>query len=162
VKPNHCSLLPSQLLKTSTNLGQQHTYAIIGTIYRYLTNCFQHIFINKNHWILVQMHASTLDLHYIIYDSNRPTTIKKLPNNTIQLLINIISIKHLLYSYANVMQKLNNFCELFTITYVTDVTFGLNPEKIIYNVSQMWSHLHHNINNKTIYPFPKYSHSNTW
>jgi hypothetical protein len=125
-------------LKTSTNLRQQHTYAIIGTIHRYLTNCFQHIFINKNHWILVQMHASTLDLHYIIYDSNRPTTINFLSNGTIQLLINIITVKHLLYSYANAMQHLNNSCGIFTITYVADMTL-----KNIYNVPQIWSCLHH-------------------
>jgi hypothetical protein len=80
---------------------QQHTYAIIGTIHRYLTNCLQHIFINNNHWILVKIHASTLNLHYTIYDSNKLT--KKLPNDTIQLLTNIINVKNLLYSYANVM-----------------------------------------------------------
>jgi hypothetical protein len=145
-------------LETSTNLCQQNTYSIIRTIHRYLTNCLQHIFINKSHWILVQMHASTLDLHYTIYDSNRPT-MKNLPNNTIQLLTNIKSVKHLLYSYTNVMQQLNNFCRLFTIAYV--LTFGLNLKKIIYNVPQMRSHLHHNKNNKIISPFPKYSHSNT-
>ncbi len=77
---------------------KQHTYAIITTsIHRYLTNCLQHAFINNNHWILVQIHASTLNLHYTIYKSNRLTT-KKLPNNTIQLLISIINVKHLLYS----------------------------------------------------------------
>jgi hypothetical protein len=140
---------------------QQHTYTIIGTIHRYLTNCLQHVFINNNHWILVQIHASTLDLHYVIYDSNRPTT-RKLPNDTIQLLTNIINVKHLLYSYANVMQQLDNsFCILFTMAYVTDIAFGFNLEQSLYNVPQMGLHLHNNINNKTISPSPKYSHSNT-
>jgi hypothetical protein len=55
---------------------QQHTYVIIGTIHRYLPNCFQHIFINNNHWILVKIHASMLNLHCIMYDSNRMTTKK--------------------------------------------------------------------------------------
>ncbi len=60
------------------------------------------------------------------------------------------------------MQQLNNSsCGLFTIAYAIDITFGLNLKKSTYNVPHMQSHLHNNINNKTIYPFPKYSHSNT-
>jgi hypothetical protein len=51
---------------------QQHTYAIIGTIHRYLSKCLQHIFINNNHWRFVHIHATTVDLHCIIYDSNTP------------------------------------------------------------------------------------------
>ncbi len=44
----------------------------------------------------------------------------------------------LLYSYANVMQQPNNSsCELFTITYATDITFGLNQEQFIYHVPQV-------------------------
>ncbi len=76
---------------------QQHTYAFIRTIHRYLTNCLQHIFINDIHWILVKIHTSTLNLHCTIHDSNKLTT-KKLPNDSIQLLINIINVKHVLYS----------------------------------------------------------------
>jgi hypothetical protein len=84
-------------------------------------------------------------------------TTKKLPNNTIQLLTNIINVKHLLYSYANVMQQPNNSsCGLFTIAYATNIAFELNPKKSIYNVPEMQLHLHNNINNKTISPFPKY------
>jgi len=140
---------------------QQHTYAIIGIIHRYLTNYFQHIFIHNNHFILIKIHASTLNIHCTIYDSNILTT-KKLPNDTIQLLTNIINVKHLLYSYANVMQQPNNSsCGLLTITYVTNITFELNLEKSIYNVPRMWLHFHDNINNKTISPSPKYSHSST-
>jgi hypothetical protein len=44
-------------------------------------------------------------MHCTIYDSNAPM-IKKIPNDTIQLLINIINVEHLLYEYANVMQKI--------------------------------------------------------
>ncbi len=55
----------------------------------------------------------------------------------------------------------NSSYALFIITYATAITFGFNPEKSTYNVSQMQSHLHNNINNKTIYPFPKDSHLNT-
>jgi hypothetical protein len=64
---------------------QQHTYTIITIINRYLTNCLQHVFINNNHWILVQIHTSRLNLHCTIYDSSKLTT-KKLQTNTIQLL----------------------------------------------------------------------------
>ncbi len=60
------------------------------------------------------------------------------------------------------MQQLDNSsCELFTIAYATHIAFELNLEKSIYNVPQMQSHLHNNINNKTISPSHKYSHSNT-
>ncbi len=69
-----------------------------------------------------------------MYDSNTPT-MKKLSNDTIQLLTNIINIKHFLYLYANVMQQLDgSSCGLFTITYATNITFELNPEQSIYNV----------------------------
>jgi hypothetical protein len=91
-------------------------------------------FINNNHWILVQIHASTLYLHYTIYDSIR-STIKILPNDTIQLLTNIINVKNLLYSYANVMQQPDNSsCKVFTIAYASDIAFELNPKKSIHNV----------------------------
>ncbi len=49
----------------------------------------QHVFINNNHWILVQIHANT-------------PRMKNLPNDTIQLLTKIINVEHLLYTYANV------------------------------------------------------------
>ncbi len=52
----------------------------------------------------------------------------------------------------------NSSCKLFTIAYATNITFGLNLEQSLYNVTQMRLHLHNNINNKTISPFPKYSH----
>ncbi len=60
---------------------------------------------------------------------------KKLPNDTIQLRINIINVKHFLYSYANVMQQLDGSAYgLFTITYAINITFELNPEQSIYNM----------------------------
>ncbi len=55
------------------------------------------------------------------------------------------------------MQQPNNSsCGLFTIAYATNIAFELNPKKSIYNVPEMQLHLHNNINNKTISPFPKY------
>jgi hypothetical protein len=97
----------------------------------------------------------------VVYDSNRPTT-KKLQNEIIQLSTNITNVKHLLYSYANVMQQPDSSsCGLFTIAYAIDIAFELNLEKTIYKVPQMQSHLRNNVNNKTISPFPKYLHSNT-
>ncbi len=59
------------------------------------------------------------------------------------------------------MQQIDNSsCGLFIITCVVDITFRLNPEKPIYNVAQMQLHLHNNINNKYIFPFPKLYHNN--
>jgi hypothetical protein len=125
-------------VKKLLSLGyQQHTYTIITTINKHVTNCLQLVFINNNHWILVQIHTSILNLHCIIYDSSKPTT-KKLQTSTIQLLTNIINVKHLLYSYANVMQQLDNSsCKFFITAYVANTTFGLNLEQSIYNVPQM-------------------------
>jgi hypothetical protein len=48
-------------------------------------------------------HATILGLHYTIYDLNT-SIMKRLVDDTIQLLHNIINFKHLLYTYANVMQ----------------------------------------------------------
>jgi hypothetical protein len=102
------------------------------------------------------MQASIVNLHYTIYDSNR-LIMKKSPNDTIQLLTKITNVRHLLYSYANVMQQLDNSsCGPFIITYATNITFELNPKKSIYNVPKMQSHLHNNIKNNIIFLFPKY------
>jgi hypothetical protein len=63
---------------------QQHTYAIITiNIHRYLTNCLQHAFINNNHWILVQIHASTLDLNtqYMIQIDQQQKNNQTTPSN---------------------------------------------------------------------------------
>jgi len=136
---------------------QQHTYAIIGTIHRYLSKCLQHIFININHWPFVHIHATTLHLHCIIYNSNTLKT-KNLPNDIVQLLIKILNVKHLLYMYANVMQHLDGLsCGILKIAYVTDITFGFNLEHNIFTLCQkLWLHLHNNINNKNTFPFPEH------
>ncbi len=116
---------------------QQHTYAIIGTIDSYLSKCLQHIFINNNHWPFVHIHATTQDLHCIIYDSNTLKT-KELPNDIVKLLIKVINVKHLLYMYAIVMQHLNGLsCQIFKITYATNITFALNLEQSIYIIPKM-------------------------
>ncbi len=60
---------------------------------------------------------------------------KRLVDDTIQLLNNKINFKHLLYTYANVMQQLDNLSyEVFIITYVVEIAFGFNLEQSIYNV----------------------------
>jgi hypothetical protein len=87
---------------------------------------------------------------------------KRLVDDTIQLLNNIINFKHLLYTYANVMQWLDNLSyEVFIIAYVIEIAFGFNLEQSIYNVPQMPLHLHNNLDNKNISPFLKHSHPNT-
>jgi hypothetical protein len=52
--------------------------------------------------------------------------------------------------------KDNSSCGLFTIAYGVDIAFELNLEQSIYTVAQMRLHLHNNINNKNISPFPKH------
>jgi hypothetical protein len=129
----------------------------IGFIYKYLNNCFQHVFINNNHWILIKIHASIPNYIALIiwfrYIHN-----EKISYDTIQLLTNIINIEHLLYTYVNMMQQIDDsFSDFFTIIYVTDIAFGLNLEQYIYNVTQMWFHSHNNIINKNISPFSQTS-----
>jgi hypothetical protein len=45
----------------------------------------------------------------------------RLPNDTIQLLITIINVENLLYTYANVMQQTSDSsCGIFTTTYIAN------------------------------------------
>jgi len=114
----------------------------------------------KIQWLLFM--EIWLDGHASTLDGCAGLVWMHVQNYTIQILTNIINVKHLLYSYANVMQQLDNSsCRFFTRAYAIDITFKFNIEKSTYNVPQMQSHLHNNINYKTTYPFPKYSHSNT-
>jgi hypothetical protein len=81
---------------------------------------------------------------------------KKLPIKTIQLLCKLINV-NLLYIYANVMHQIDNSsCGVLTITYEIDITFGFDLEKSQYILTQMWTHLQNSINNRYIFPFPKY------
>jgi hypothetical protein len=66
-------------------------------------NYLKHVFIKNNHWILFKIYDFILHLHCTIYDL-KPPMIKKLPNDTLQLLTNILNIKHLLYEYVDIMQ----------------------------------------------------------
>ncbi len=87
---------------------------------------------------------------YLTYFKAQRQTFNHLPNDTIQLSINIINIEHRLYKYANAIQQTNNSsCGVFTIAYVTDITFRLNYKQSIYNV-------YNNINNKNISRFSKH------
>jgi hypothetical protein len=73
---------------------------------------------------------------------------KKLQDDTIQLRIKIINVKHLLYTYANVMQQPNgSSCGLFTIAYTIDIVVGFNLKQFIYIVQELWLYFHTNINN---------------
>ncbi len=95
----------------------------------HVKNYLQHIFINNNHWILVNIRMSTPNLHCTICDSHMPM-MKKLLIDTIQLLCKLINVNNLLYTYANVMYQINNSSYgVFTITYAIDISFGFDPEK---------------------------------
>jgi hypothetical protein len=70
-----------------------------------------------------------LNSHCTIYDSNKPLT-RTLPNDIMQLLKKLEIFEHLLYKYANVIQQMDNsMCGIFTISYATYITFGIDPEK---------------------------------
>jgi hypothetical protein len=79
-----------------------------------LIQCIQHIFISNNHWILVQIHASIRDLYHKIYDSNT-LTMKKLPNDTMQLFIKELMLDayymHMQISCNNWMDLLMGFLQ---------------------------------------------------
>jgi hypothetical protein len=64
-----------------------------------------------------------------IYDSNKPLT-RTLPNDIIQLFKKLTNVEHLLYKYANVIQQMDNStCGIFTISYATNIAFGIDLEK---------------------------------
>jgi ASC-1-like (ASCH) protein len=84
---------------------------------------------------------STPNLHCTIYDSHMLMT-KKLPIDTIQLLCKLINVNNLLYTYANVMQQIDNSSYgVFIIKYAIDISFGFDPEKSQYVLTQMQTHL---------------------
>jgi hypothetical protein len=42
-------------------------------------------------------------------------------------------VEHLLYKYANVIQQTyNSTCDIFTISYATNIAFGIDPKKSKY------------------------------
>ncbi len=76
-------------------------------------------------------------LHCTIYGSHM-LMMKKLPSDTIQLLCKLINVNNLLYTYANVMQQIDNSsCGVFTITYATNIAFGFDLKKFQYVLTQM-------------------------
>jgi hypothetical protein len=49
------------------------------------------------------------------------------------MIIKIKIVEHLLYKYANVIQQTDNsMCDIFTISYATNITFGIDLEKSKY------------------------------
>jgi hypothetical protein len=72
---------------------------------------------------------SNLNLHCTIYDSHMPMT-KTLPSNIIQMLCKLINVNNLLYTYANIMQQIDNLsCGVFTITYAINIVFEFYLKK---------------------------------
>jgi hypothetical protein len=100
---------------------QQHTNVIIGSIHRYLNNCLQLVFINDNHWILIKIHVFAPSLHYTTYNSNT-LMIRRLPNDTIQLLTSIINVENLCQAtnkWFMLWNFHNNICSQY-------IAFGIN------------------------------------
>jgi hypothetical protein len=78
---------------------------------------------------------------------------KKLHSDTIQLLCKLINVNNLLYTYANVMQQIENWSfGVFTIAYATNIVFGFDLEKFQYVLTQMWTHLQNSINTNKSFP----------
>jgi hypothetical protein len=50
----------------------------------------------------------------------------------------------------------NSSCSVLTIAYATDIAFGFDPEKPQYVLTQMQTNLQNSLNNRYIFPFPKY------
>jgi hypothetical protein len=50
----------------------------------------------------------------------------------------------------------NSSWSVFTIAYATVIAFGFDPEKSQYVLTQMQKNLQNSINNRYIFPFPKY------
>jgi hypothetical protein len=99
----------------------------------------------------------TPNLHYTIYNSHMPMKLF-FTNNTIQLLCKLINVNNLLYTYANVMQQIDNsscLCDAFTIAYAIDIAFLLNFKKIQYVLIELQTHLQNAINNIHIIPSQK-------
>jgi hypothetical protein len=65
-------------------------------------------------------------------------------------------LNNLLYTHANVTQQINLSCGVFIITYATDIAFRFDPKKPQYVLIQMQTNLQNSVNNKCIFPFPKY------
>ncbi len=133
----------------------------MGTINKIIQKSLEHVFINNNHWILVKIYISIPYSHCIVYDSKIPLT-NALANDVMQLFLKLTNAEQLLYKYASVMQQINSsLCGLFTIAYATNIAFGIDPKKFKYILSQMQLHFQNNINNKYLFPFPKYPKQNT-
>ncbi len=80
--------------------------------------------------------------HCTIYDSNKPL-IRTLPNDIIQLFKKLAIFEHLLYKYANVIQQMDkSTCGIFTISYATNITFGIDLEKSRYIFSHKCDYIY--------------------
>ncbi len=97
----------------------------------------------------------TPNLRYTIYNSHMPMKLF-FTNNTIQLLCKLINVNNLLYTYANVMQQIDNSsCDVFTIAYAIDIVFGFDFKKFQHVLIEMQTHLRNAINNIHIIPSQK-------
>jgi hypothetical protein len=84
----------------------------------------------------------------ILYDSRTPHH-KILCANTKLKKSELMNIDNLNYTYANVMQKLDQLsCGSFAIVF--DIAFNINVEKLKYAVSKMRQHLEKNYSNENI------------
>jgi len=108
-----------------------------------------------NHWISASLNPTNTHTPCILYDSKTHYD-KILCENIILRISKLLSIDHLNYICANVMQQLDqSSCGLFVIAYAVDIALNLNVEKSKCVVFQMKQHLRNCLNAKYTIPFPK-------
>ncbi len=78
----------------------------MGTINKSL----QHVFINKNHCILVKIYTSTPNSQCKVYDSKILPLTKTLPHDIIQLFLKLTNVEQFFYKFAKfiIMQQISH------------------------------------------------------
>ncbi len=106
-------------------------------------------FINNNHWILVKIHTSTLNLHCAIYDSHKIAQ----RHNPIIMQTYVNSLLYTCKCNAT-NRQLIMWCFHNSIHNKHHVWIW--SQKILICLTQMQTHLQKSIKNRYIFPFPKY------
>ncbi len=135
-------------------LGTKFTFKVLPWNFKYL----QILHIKGNHWILV----SNIDVNsgrssssrVMIYDS---LLSEDIDSNTMQQVCSFLrpTSKDIRVDIMNIMKQTNKFdCGLFCIANMTELAYGYNPVKVIWNVKKMRSHLSTCLKNGKLQRFP--------
>ncbi len=160
LKSDHIVLENHQWLNDNIIFASQqllkHTFDIhvLPWNFKYL----QIFHIKGNHWILV----SNIDVdsgrssssRVMIYDS---LLSEYIDSNTMQQVCSFLrpTSKDIRVDIMNIMKQTNKFdCGLFCIANMTELAYGYNPVKVIWNVKKMRSHLSTCLKNGKLQRFP--------